>query len=393
MLQVRLTVRATSVRSSPRPLERPEAAWSNISHTGGKRPNTANGAGALGSNATGSRNTASGEGALLFNDDGSNNTAVGSSALSEVRNGTDNTAVGAFALKGNFQLQFQNFQNTAVGVSALRDNLEGSRNAGLGAGALQRNRTGSDNTAVGNGALFDNRTGSLNAALGAGALSGNREGSDNTAVGFAALERNATGSQNIAIGSAAGINLERGDRNIYLGHPGAMSESDIIRLGEDRPQTRTFIAGIFGRGQSASSTVVINSNGRLGTMTSSARYKRDIQDLGERSRGVFQLRPVAFRYTQDPEGGVQYGLIAEEVAAVYPELVVRGADGTVEAVQYHGLISLLLNELQHQQRQLAELKTQHERLQLALVQQNAELAARLARLEEATARTATSAGR
>src|SRR5262249_40349586 len=152
--------------------------------------------------------------------------------------------------------------------------------------------------------------------------------------------------------------------------------------------TRTFIAGI--RGVNVGGTgvaVVISSTGQLGTLISSARYKRDIHDMGEGSQGLFQLGPVTFPYKQDKEGQRQDGPITEERARVYPELVTKGADGKVESVQYHELIPMLLNEVQHQQQELAELRAQNERLQVALGQQNAALIARLEQLEAAHAAT------
>ena len=253
--------------------------------------------------------------------------------------------------------------------------------------------TGNANTAFGAAALQNNTTGSTNTASGVVALQNNTTGSGNTALGAVAL-RNTTGGGNIAVGERAGVDLTSGSNNIYLGHPGLAAESVTMRLGE--AQTRTFIAGIFGKTASGGTQVFINNQGQLGTVTSAARYKRDIQAMGARSRRWLQLRPVTFRYKQDPQGQRQYGLIAEEVAAVYPELVTRGAKGEVESVQYHELIPMLLNEVQHQQQalsaqaqQVAELKAENESLQAALVQQNATVAARLARLEEAAARAAT----
>src|SRR5262249_36390225 len=158
-------------------------------------------------------------------------------------------------------------------------------------------------------------------------------------------------------------------------------------------QTQTFIAGIFGQNVGASTAVFINSNGQLGTVQSSARYKQDIHAIGAHNQGLFQLRPVSFRYKQDTTAQKHYGLIAEEVDKVYPELVVRDRDGAIETVQYHELIPLLLNEVQHQHqelgaqaRQLAELKAQNARLRAAVAQQaerDAALAARLERLEAA----------
>jgi polyhydroxyalkanoate synthesis regulator phasin len=160
-------------------------------------------------------------------------------------------------------------------------------------------------------------------------------------------------------------------------------------------QTRTFIVGVFGVPVTGSQ-VVINSQGQLGVLASSARYKRDIQDMGNRTEGLLKLRPVTFRYKEDPDAALQYGLIAEEVAKVYPELVVRGANGEVESVQYHQLISMLLNEVQHQQEalnaqsnQIAELKAQKEEQRSHTVS----LETRLERLEAQSARTSVLATR
>ena len=164
-------------------------------------------------------------------------------------------------------------------------------------------------------------------------------------------------------------------------------DSNTMRLGQT--QTSTYIAGIFDSTVGGGSHVVINSQGQLGILASSARYKRDIRVMGDHSQKLQRLRPVTFRYKGDQEGQLQYGLIAEEVAKVYPELVVRGAKGKIESVQYHQLIPLLLNETQHQQQkleaqgqQLAELKAQNARLQATLVQQHLALAARLEQLEQ-----------
>jgi len=157
-------------------------------------------------------------------------------------------------------------------------------------------------------------------------------------------------------------------------------------------QTRTCIAGVYGASLSSGTSpvaVFIDKNGQLGKLPSSARYKRDIQTMGGRSRGVHQLHPVTFRYKHDSQGLQQYGLIAEEVAEVYPELVTKGADGKVESVQYHQLISLLLNEVQRQQQEIAELKARNEEQRA----QNAALAARLERLEQGATRTAAAATR
>lgn len=301
----------------------------------------------------------------------------------------------------------QGLYNTVYGRNALYRNTTGGNNLAVGAYALYHNTTGDYNLAVGNTALRSNTTGLANTASGVNALYSNTTGFDNTAFGFEALMNNTTGSGNIAVGSGAGESLTSGDNNIYLGNPGTAAESNTMHLGGG--QTRTFIAGIAGVPVSGSA-VFISPTGQLGIQPSAARYKRDIQPMGARSRGLLQLRPVTFRYTQGGQGERQYGLIAEEVAKVYPELVTRGAKGEVESIRYQDLTPMLLNELQHQQRQLAELKTQNAelraqnaRLQAAVGQlqereagqqtQYAALAARLERLEAVAARAATLSSR
>ena len=269
--------------------------------------------------------------------------------------------------------------NTAAGFNALTNNTEGAYNTAIGSYTLSKNTTTSYNTAVGGGALQNTAT-----------------GGSNTAVGFNALSANTGGYTNTAVGNGAGTKLTNGHDNIYLGHEGIDTESNTMRLGQT--QTTTFIAGVTGT-PVVGSQVLITSDGQLGTLASSTRYKRDIQDMGERSRKLQQLRPVTFRYRQDQQGVQQYGLIAEEVAQIYPELVVRNANGEVETIQYHELIPMLLNEHQHQEQEIQELKTQNVRqqqeigvLKTALLQQNAKIAARLTQLETA-ARTATVASR
>jgi hypothetical protein len=193
---------------------------------------------------------------------------------------------------------------------------------------------------------------------------------------------NKTGGNNIALGQFAGFNLTSGSENIYVGTVNAASpgtESKTIRLGEG--QTRTFVAGIGGTPLSGTQ-VVVTGSGQLGILASSARFKRDIEAMGERTRGLFLLRPVTFRYKQDPRGTRQYGLIAEEVAKVYPELVTRGTDGKIVSVQYQELVPMLLNELQRHEREFQELKAQ-----------NSALAERLVRLEEAVPHSASLASR
>jgi hypothetical protein len=320
-------------------------------------------------NSDAAGNTAGGTGALQ-NTTGFDNNADGAFALSSDTTGNFNTAAGAFALFGN---TIGNF-NTANGVDALLSNTTGFENTAAGAFALLSNTIGNFNTANGVDALFGNTMGSSNTAVGFFALLSNTIGNNNIAVGVNALLSNTIGNNNIAVGVGAGGPLTSGSNNIYLGNNGATAtESNIMRLGGG--QTQTFIAGIFGQNVGTSTAVFINSTGQLGTVQSSARYKRDIHAIGAPNQGLFQLRPVSFRYKQDTTAQKHYGLIAEEVAKVYPELVVRGRDGAIETVQYHELIPLLLNEVQHQHqelgaqaRQLAELKAQNASLQVALGQ-------------------------
>jgi hypothetical protein len=275
------------------------------------------------------------------------NTGGGTSALINIKTGTGNTAMGFDALgstNGN--------ENTAVGDAALTFSDTGNNNTTVGSGALEINSSGSNNTAVGADVL-QNNTGNDNTAIGLSALTNNTTGSGNTVLGENALVSETTGSNNIAIGLDAGSKLTSGNDNIYLGVESAVSESKTMRLGQD--QTHTFVAGIAGH-PLIGSQVVVTAAGQLGIVASSARFKRDIQAMGEGSQGLLQLRPVTFRYKQDPQATRQYGLIAEEVAKVYPELVTRGPDGKVASVEYHELIPMLLNELQRQQREFQELK-------------------------------------
>jgi Chaperone of endosialidase len=313
--------------------------------------NTAFGGG-LYANTTGSQNTAVGQGALFFNTTGSYNTALGQGALQNNTTGLDNTATGL---------------------------------------ALNSNTTGSDNTATGAAALFRNTTGSDNAAFGSGALNNNTTGTENTALGSGALNLNTTGTNNIAIGSAAAVGVSPGNgNNIHIGSQGFASDFGVIRIGSAF-QTSFFTSAVRGvtTGKNDAVPVVIDSNGQLGTVSSSQRFKEDIQDMGDGSRGLMQLRPVTFRYKKafaDDSKPIQYGLIAEEVAEVYPDLVARSADGQIETVKYQVLDSMLLNELQHQEKLIC---SQHEEIGVQKGQIAAQkneirlLQGRLARLERA----------
>ena len=205
----------------------------------------------------------------------------------------------------------------------------------------------SSNTASGYQALFGNTTGANNTAHGLVALANNTTGRNNTACGSAALIKNTTGSNNIALGSNAGQNLTTGSNNINIGTNvlGAAGEANTIRIGKQGTQKATFIAGIFGTAVSGS-TVVVNSSGKLGVAVSSASFKEAIKPMDKVSEAILALKPVTFRYKEelDPDRIPQFGLVAEEVEKVNPDLVVRGEDGKVMTVRYEAVNAMLLNE-------------------------------------------------
>ena len=301
---------------------------------------------------SGSQSTAVGVGASSR---GSENTSVGFNSLQVNDTGTANTAVGASALSGNTSGN----NNVGLGYGALAFNASGSANTALGAQSLLNDLIGSNNTGVGLSSLWSLATGSNNVAVGAASIYNNTSGGNNTALGQSALYNAIDGSGNIAIGFQAGYLVTNGSYNIEIGTEGVSTDSNAIRIGSIGDQTSTFIAGINGVNISSGSAVLINSNGQLGTMQSSARYKRDVHDMGSVSDGLMKLRPVTFHY-QDAPDCLQYGLIGEEVASAYPDLVVYGADHKVESVQYHELPALLLNELQKQHKTIQSQATQLE---------------------------------
>lgn len=258
--------------------------------------------------------------------------------------------------------------NVAIGDTALFDNTTGAGNTATGSFALNSNTTGEGNTAAGGGALANNTTGILNTAAGAGALTGNTTGSRNTAAGIDALF-NSTGSNNVGIGQAGGSNLTSGNFNIDIGNSGVVGESNTIRIGAAGQQTATFVAGIFNAvKEKKACDVTVDAAGQLGCVRSSARYKRDIRDMGDASDKLMKLRPVTFRYKADSTRTQQYGLIAEEVEKVYPELVIDDANGKAEMVTYQVLPAMLLNEVQKQARA-------DQRMARQLAQKDAQIAA------------------
>jgi hypothetical protein len=313
--------------------------------------NTANGAAALQSNSTGNDNTANGYLALQKNTTGFSNTANGASALADNTEGHDNTATGFEALFSNTLGSF----NTANGYQALQNNTTGIENIANGLQVLFHNTSGNNNTAPGLEALFSNTTGSNNTVDGL-ALENNTIGHDNSAEGFEALANNTTGSSNIALGSNAGINLTTGSNNIDIGAPGAAGESKKIRIGKQGMQTATFVAGIRGATVASGVAVVVSSNGQLGTVTSSARFKDDIKPMDKTSEALLKLKPVTFRYKEelDPDKVPQFGLIAEEVAKANPDLVLRDDKGEIYSVRYQAVNAMLLNEFLKEHRKVED---------------------------------------
>jgi hypothetical protein len=341
--------------------------------------NNGEGIGVLVSRTVGIWNTGTGFEALSQLTAGNQNTATGLRALTSDANGGFNTATGVYSLSSNTS----GFFNSATGAYALASNISGNYNTANGYGALYRS-TGDSNTANGFGALHGNTTGGANTATGYQALLNNTGGFDNVATGLYALVSNTegvyntaygdnalfntTGSSNIALGSFAGNELTTGNNNIDIGNRGVAGESDTIRIGDPTDaQTRTFIAGISGATASGGLAVYVNSNGRLGTTTSSARFKQDIHSMDKASETVLGLKPVTFRYKKDidPDGIPQFGLVAEEVEKVNPDLIVRDKEGKPYSVRYDQVNAMLLNEflkehkaMQEQGATIAELKKQ-----------------------------------
>jgi Chaperone of endosialidase len=322
--------------------------------------NTAEGDGTLFSLRSGADNTALGYAALNSNTTGYSNTATGALALLNNSSGHENTANGVNALTSNRT----GFNNTATGDGALQSNSEGINNTATGFEALQSNSFfngvyGNNNTANGAFALQSNSSGNNNTAEGFEALQSNTEGGANTANGFAALFSNTTGGGNIAVGFSAGANLTTGSNNIDIGNLGAAGESKHIRIGTKGTHTNTFIAGISGVTVAGGVGVIIDINGHLGTVSSSARFKDEIKPMDKASEAILALKPVTFRYKHefDPEGIPQFGLVAEQVEKVNPDLVARDAEGKVNTVRYEAVNAMLLNEFLKEHRKVQEQET------------------------------------
>ena len=288
------------------------------------------------------QNTAVGAGALIYNT-GIGNTATGFDSLYSNTAGNNNTATGDQALFHNSTGNL----NTATGFTTLISNTTGSSNTADGSWALQNNTTGDENTAIGDSALFGNTTGSWNTATGVSALVANTTGTVNTATGIGALRWNTTGSSNVALGFFAGGFQTDGSSNVYIG---------AGMFGVAGENNSCYIASIFGQTSSGGTPVYINSAGKLGTTTSSRRFKEDIKPMNDASEALFALKPVTFRYKKeiDSQGIPQFGLIAEDVAEVNPQLVVRDKEGKVNTVRYEQINAMLLNEFLKEHKKVEE---------------------------------------
>jgi Chaperone of endosialidase len=283
-----------------------------------------------------------------------------------------------FAGKGAGNLGVSGSQNTGVGYSALNNNSSGAGNTANGLFALLHNTIGNFNTAVGGQALDFNTSGSDNTAAGTGALYSNTNGNFNTAVGYTALYNNTNASQNIALGYQAGYNITTGSGNICIGNPGTATDANTIRIGTT--QTRAFMAGIESVAVPLGTPVYVGTNNQLGITVSSARFKQNIQYMAGTSDGLLSLRPVTFQYRPeiDPQGTPQFGLVAEEVAKVNPDLVLHDGQGRPLTVRYDAVNAMLLNEFLKQHRTV---NAQNSEIQ-ELKQQNDSLKKRLDNLEQ-----------
>jgi hypothetical protein len=293
------------------------------------------------------------------------NTILGNNALSVITTGADNTAVGAESMPKDTT----GTGNTAVGWDTLSDNTTGSYNTGLGYRAFAANVAGSYTTAVGAYSLSVNTTGGYDTGFGAYSLSTNTTGTGNTAFGYAGLRSNTTGnnnigfgyqtmysnqtgSNNVALGYQAAYYVTNGSNNVEISNTGTTQDEDLIRIGTTGTHKATYVAGIYGTSVTGGEAVYVNSAGQLGYQPSASRFKTDVESMPELTAKIQQLHPVTFHYKTDANKVLQFGLIAEEVDKVYPELVIRDDSGVIQGVRYEELAPMLLSVVQKQQNTL-----------------------------------------
>jgi hypothetical protein len=297
----------------------------------------------------GYQNFYAGTGAGNLTTFGHQNAALGVNALHNNFTGDQNTALGSSALYSNII----GSANTAVGEEALFSATNGS-NVAVGYRALFSNTSGNGNTALGITALYANSTGGGNVAIGEAALESNGTGYANIALGCQALGRNSLGANNIALGLQAGFYVTNSN-NIEIGTGGLPTDANTIRIGTNTVHTNTFISGIYGATAASGVAVYVNSSGQLGTLTSSVRFKENIHDMNDASDALLALRPVTFQYKSeiDPNGTPQFGLVAEEVEKIAPDLVARDDEGRPYTVRYEAVNAMLLNEFLKEHRRVA----------------------------------------
>jgi trimeric autotransporter adhesin len=333
-----------------------EPAAPDLDRGGG---NTSDGAGALASLTSGTFNSAFGFDALLFLSDASFDTGIGAGALLLDNGGT----------------------NTAVGAGALLTNTTGSDNDAVGAFALFSSTTASFNNAFGREALFTNVDGGQNNAMGDLALFSNTTGSFNTAVGDDALFNNVDGSSNVAIGDEAGVGLGASVNNcIAINVPGAGPFATL--------DNTCFIGSIFDQPVSDVGTqeaVFVDQFNVIGIAASSRRFKHDIQPMDKSSEAILALKPVTFKYNADKNGRTQYGLIAEEVATVNPDLVVQHKDGEISTVRYEQVNAMLLNEFLKEHKKVQNLETTVAQQQKGMEVLTAQLKEQAAQIQKVSA--------
>jgi hypothetical protein len=323
-------------------------------------------------------NTAEGQSALFSLTTGTSNTAVGFFSLHDNTTGSFNTAIGARALISNINGE----ENTALGRSALRDNTDGGRNTAIGVGSLAENTSGSFNTAVGRSALKNNTTANDNAALGFNALGLNSIGTSNTALGKNALALNANGNSNTGVGFRAGNAVTTASNVICIG----------ANVFGDNLDNSCYIGSIFGQTSPGGTAVFVNSNGKLGTAPSSRRFKEEIKPMDKASEALFSLKPVSFHYKKeiDPAGTPQFGLVAEEVEKVNPDLVVRDKDGKTYSVRYEQVNAMLLNEFLKEHQAFLDERNKVQQLEANAARQQKQIEALAAGLQKVSVAIETS---
>lgn len=320
------------------------------------------------------------------NTTGSNNTAVGYEALYSSDQGNNNIAIGNYAMFSNTG----GYRNVGIGPGALALNTTGFDNVAIGNEAIANAVATEGNTAVGAGALATTTSGSSNTAIGQQALYGNSTGASNVAVGRWALYSNTTGQNNVAIGNMAFFNGTNYQNSIAIGYTALPTGSNQVRLG-NTSITALYCSGAYAATTASAANLYVNSGGQIMRSTSSKRYKKDISDLEINTSRIYDLRPVS--YISISDNSRHFGLIAEEVAEVIPELaeyarecdVIKGSKSEKlipDAVQYPLLSVLLLKELKKHEETISDQKKQIEELQ-AKLRAVEEIEARLNTLENA----------